>query len=156
MNKKQLLIRLLKIDRANKKIYNFMLNDFTKPRWKNAAKKNGYKLLQLKKYKLCACFFLLAERLEDCLQIILEKFQDVQLALLICKFKEKGPKKPLFEKIVREKFIDGGYTNQDPWLTSIGHALLKEYVKCVNCLYSYKQTHLNIDIYGESDEQRLS
>ena len=70
LNKRILATRLLKIDGQNRRIYNFMLNDFTEARWRKAAKQNAYKLMQLKKYQLSAAFFLLAGSLEECLQVV--------------------------------------------------------------------------------------
>jgi hypothetical protein len=50
----------------------------------------------------------------------------------------------MYKKLIKEKFIEGGIKNEDPWLTSIGHALLKEYVKCVNCLYHFSNKSKDI------------
>ena len=88
--------------------------------------------------------YLLANRIDKALYIILEKIQDIQLGILLCKFRETPYKQPKYEKIIKEKFIEGGIKNEDPWLTSIGHALLKEYVQCVNCLYHFSNKKKDI------------
>ena len=79
LNKRQLLLKLFKIDLhvESKKIYKFLLKDFTNPKNLKAAKKNAYKLYSLKKFYLCACFFFIAELYDDCVNIVLNKLDDI-------------------------------------------------------------------------------
>lgn len=54
-------------DVKNKKIYNFLCNDFSKPRWLKAAKGNAAVLFRKQKYLLSAAFYILAGKIEDAL-----------------------------------------------------------------------------------------
>ena len=45
---------------GNKKVADFLMNDFKEPRWASAASKNAYALLGRQQYRYAAAFFLLA------------------------------------------------------------------------------------------------
>ena len=63
LNRKQLLLKMYKNEHGAEKVYNFMVHDFSEPRWKKGANSNAYTLLSQKKYLLSASFFLLANNL---------------------------------------------------------------------------------------------
>ena len=67
--------------------------------------------------------------------------QDIQLAILCCKLQENDPKKPLFNKIIQEHFIDSGKLTNDCWLVHIGYVLLNQHVNSVNCLYDFSNNN---------------
>ena len=45
----------------NEKLYTFLANDFSEPRWRSAALKNAYSLLSKQSYQLAIAFFLLGQ-----------------------------------------------------------------------------------------------
>lgn len=89
LQKKIILINLFKQDKSQTKTYDFLKQNFSEPRWKNAASKNAYALLSKKNYEASAGFFLLGGFLSEAVNIIANNLQDIQLAMLCCKLVKK-------------------------------------------------------------------
>lgn len=87
LNKKQVLVGLWRIvsHKEKDKILKFLANDFSDSRWKTAAMKNAFALLGKHRYMDSAYFFLLADKVKDCCNMINNKLQDFQLSLLVSK-----------------------------------------------------------------------
>ena len=140
--KKTLLQSLYRTIRDNK-MSNFLKNNFAEGRWKTAAKKNAFVLLSQQRYIHSAAFFLLADSLEDSLEIILKYCNDVQLALVIARLYEEpkdsfsldGRFRTCFKRILSSHILGkplnegdtsaGALTtlhrNTDPFLCSMAH-----------------------------------
>ena len=88
MKKKTLLQSLYRTVRDTK-MATFLKHDFAEARWKTAAKKNAFVLLGQQRYEHAAAFFLLANSLEDALEILLKYCQDIQLALVVARLYEE-------------------------------------------------------------------
>ena len=133
LNKKAILLGLLKSDPENLKIYEFMRNDFSQERWQIAAQKNAFELRKQRKYELCAGFFLLSNKLLNAAEIVVRDMGDLQLGLVICRLVE-GDNGPVFHSIVEKFILQAGKEAHDPWATSIAHTLLKQHSESLECL----------------------
>lgn len=164
MKKKSLLQSLYRTVRDNK-MAAFLKNDFTQARWKTAAKKNAFVLLSQQRYEHAAAFFLLADSLQDALELLLKYCHDIQLALVVARLYEEpqnttsaGPPgsynicykrmlsthilgKPLFPADpVVGALMTLRYDN-DPFLCSMAHWLLGDYQSSLYCLLQPTTTH---------------
>ncbi|KAH8918301.1 hypothetical protein BT69DRAFT_589975 [Atractiella rhizophila] len=63
----------------------FLVHNFEEERWRIAAVKNAYSLLGKRRYYLAAGFFLLADRLQDAVNVCLQQLDDFQLAIAIAR-----------------------------------------------------------------------
>uniref|UniRef100_A0AC35TZX5 WD_REPEATS_REGION domain-containing protein n=1 Tax=Rhabditophanes sp. KR3021 TaxID=114890 RepID=A0AC35TZX5_9BILA len=84
LRKKNVLSHLFRSVR-NSKLAEFFANDFSADRWRTAASKNAYVLIGQQRFMHAAAFFLLSGDLQGCLQVIIGKMNDVQLALVVLK-----------------------------------------------------------------------
>ncbi len=65
---------------------------------------------------MCAGFFLLGGFLQDAVDIIIEKLEDIQLAVLACRLFENDKEKPVFKKLIHDYFIKTGKLTNDVFL----------------------------------------
>ncbi|XP_050731976.1 dmX-like protein 2 isoform X2 [Eriocheir sinensis] len=87
MKKKSLVWGLFRsID--DKRMTDFFSNNFAEERWRKAALKNAFALLGKQRFEHAAAFFLLAGALKDALEVVLNKLQDEQLAIVIIRLYE--------------------------------------------------------------------
>ncbi|CDR98012.1 -DmX-like protein 2 [Babesia bigemina] len=70
------------------KLGEFLSNNFSDEKWKQAAVKNAYALIAQKRYLLAAGFFLLADRVGDAVNVCFQYMDNAQLACLICKIRQ--------------------------------------------------------------------
>ena len=86
LNKKSVVTTLFKKEvnsgKEYKSTYDFLQQDFTLPRWKQAASKNAYALVAKKRYQDAAAFFLVGGHLNDAVNVIARYMEDIQLAYL--------------------------------------------------------------------------
>lgn len=86
LNKLQILIALYKAQSPpNPKMVTFLSKDFKDPSCKSAAGKNAFVLLSQKRFFMSAAFFLLAGKLSEAVDVIINNMQDIQLAILVCR-----------------------------------------------------------------------
>ncbi|ORX95907.1 hypothetical protein K493DRAFT_22306 [Basidiobolus meristosporus CBS 931.73] len=111
----------------------FLANDFTEPRWQQAALKNAFVLLGKQRYEYAAAFFLLGGRLNDAVRVCLNYLNDFQLAIAICRCYE-GDNSPTLKDLVREHVLVQGFTSGDRWLVALGFWLLGEREKSFKAL----------------------
>ncbi|CAH6721324.1 regulator of V-ATPase in vacuolar membrane protein 1 [[Candida] jaroonii] len=123
LNRKKILINLWKTvsHKEKNKMISFLSNNFNENRWKVAAMKNAFVLLGQHRYLDAAYFFLLGDKLDDCLNIINSKLNDFELALTVSKlyqhsrdFNVKTDNKPLIEKYLIGPALEKG----DKWINS--------------------------------------
>lgn len=157
LNKKAILVGLLKSDTDNQKIYEFIRNDFSTERWQVAAQKNAFELRKQRKYEMCAGFFLLANKLINAAEIMARDMGDVQLALVVCRLVE-GDFGPAYQQIVEKFILTAGKEAQDPWATSIGHTLLKQHTESLECLSFVPDAKapLRTELWAEECQPRLT
>lgn len=125
IRKKQVLIGLWRTvsHTEQQKMLKFLANDFNESRWKSAALKNAYVLMGKHRYIDAAYFFLLADALKDCCNIIATKLNDVQLAIAIAKIYSATSKGTISEGEIIKNLIENYMVpevlkNGDRWITS--------------------------------------
>jgi hypothetical protein len=160
MKKKTLLQSLYRTVRDSK-MATFLKHDFTEARWKTAAKKNAFVLLGQQRYEHAAAFFLLADSLEDALEILLKYCNDIQLALVVARLYEEPQNAMLgtgtentmeynicFKRILSTYILGRPYDSSEvetgslrtiryddnPFICSMAHWWLGEYQSSLYCL----------------------
>ncbi|KKY32142.1 putative regulator of v-atpase in vacuolar membrane protein [Diaporthe ampelina] len=89
-----------------------LANNFEDPKWKTSALKNAYALL-----KYSAAFFLLADRLQDAVNVCLNQLRDLQLAIAIARVYE-GDQGPVLRKLLEEEVLNIAAQEGNRWLAS--------------------------------------
>ncbi|VDN05634.1 unnamed protein product [Thelazia callipaeda] len=146
MKKKNLLTHLFKTVKDTKML-EFFLHDFNEEKWKKAALKNAFVLMGKQRFQHAAAFFLLAGSIKDALQIVVNKLQDLQLAMVIVRLYETDYEEQsnlLRELLCREIFGAGivdlkdfdkmPSAHRNPFVRSMAYWHLKEYVRAANTL----------------------
>ncbi|RFU72173.1 hypothetical protein TARUN_10092 [Trichoderma arundinaceum] len=95
----------------------FLAHDFEEPRWRTAALKNAYALLSKRRFKYAAAFFLLADRLENAVEVCLRQLKDIQLAIAITRVYE-GNEGPVLRKVLQEEVLTVASREGNRWLAS--------------------------------------
>ena len=133
VGKKNLLATLFKKYQFNSKeheaIFKFLQRDFADPKNRAAAGKNGFKLMDTKRYLLSLAFFILAENIQDALSICLSRMKDLNLALLILLFTSNSKKE------ISDILINEG----DIWAKHIGYFYQNQHIDSYNCLFEPDQ-----------------
>lgn len=113
-----------------------LANNFDDPKWKTTALKNAYALLSKRRFGthsllflptidrfLTACteysaaFFLLADRLQDAVNVCLNQLKDLQLAIAIARVYE-GDNGPVLRKLLEEEVLTIAAQEGNRWLAS--------------------------------------
>ncbi|KTW32865.1 hypothetical protein PNEG_04325 [Pneumocystis murina B123] len=118
LRKKNILLNLWKMatGHSNQKIMiNFLSNDFSETRWKIAAQKNAFVLLGKHRYEYSAAFFLLADKLQNAVNICIKNLQDISLAIGISRVYE-GDDSQIFKNLLRTYIIPDAIKFNDRWL----------------------------------------
>ena len=68
---------------------------------------------------------------------MIEKLEDIQLAVLACRLFENDKEKPVLRKLVEDYFIKTAKLTNDVFLHHIGYNILKEHVNSINALYDF-------------------
>lgn len=128
----------------------FLSNNFKQERWIKAAGKNAFVLLSQKRYLMSAAFFMLAGKIKDAVDVILNNMKDLQLAIAVCKLKEnifskKIDDKPILKGLIKEHVIERGRKINDLWLVSMGYTMLGKHVKSLNMLSKILEEERNIE-----------
>lgn len=144
MKKKSLVWGLYRSKR-DEKMTTFFANNFQEDRWRKAALKNAFALLGKQRFEHAVAFFLLANALNDAIEVCLTKLDDLQLALVITRLYEgeHDATPPSYKKLLYQEVLgcDGEGNNQDlnrahpdPFLRSMTLWLLKDYSGSLNTL----------------------
>lgn len=144
MKKKSLVWGLYR-SRRDEKMTSFFANNFSEDRWRKAALKNAFALLGKQRFEHAVAFFLLANSLNDAIEVCLTKLDDLQLALVIARLYEgeHDATPPSYKKLLYEEVLgcDSNGNNQDmlrahpdPFLRSMSLWLLKDYSGSLNTL----------------------
>ncbi|KAH3660558.1 hypothetical protein OGAPHI_007144 [Ogataea philodendri] len=100
------------------KMIRFLGNDFKQDRWRSAAMKNAFVLLGKHRYIDAAYFFLLADSLKDCVNVVISKLHDTALAVAIARCYEKGDHGPVMKNIVLKHILPTALRSYDRWSAS--------------------------------------
>lgn len=167
MKKKSLVWGLFRSQR-DEKMTAFFANNFNENRWRKAALKNAFVLLGKQRFEHAVAFFLLANSLNDAIEVCLNKLEDIQLALIIARLYEADDTASfMYKKLLYEHILgcDADGNNQDlskahpdPFLRSMALWILKDYSGSLNTLllnnvgqnhYAYREE----DLLSKSDSQ---
>ncbi|KAL5274949.1 DMXL1 family protein [Megaselia abdita] len=161
MKKKSLVWGLFRSIRDDK-MTAFFSNNFTEDRWRKAALKNAFVLLGKQRFEHAVAFFLLANSLNDAIEVCLNKLEDFQLALIIARLYEgdlditmpSTYKKLLLNEVLgydtNEENQDLSIAHPDPFLRSMALWLLKDYSGSLNTLLD-NNVGLNHHAYKDDD-----
>ncbi|XP_055376112.1 dmX-like protein 2 [Condylostylus longicornis] len=144
MKKKSIVWGLFR-SQKNEKMTEFFANNFSEDRWRRAALKNAFVLLGKQRFEHAIGFFLLANSLNDAIEVCLNKLKDFQLALVICRlfepdieFSQSSYKKLLDQEILgltpEDDQIDTANLHPDPFLRSITFWIMKNFTESLNTL----------------------
>lgn len=153
MKKKSIVWGLFRSQRDDK-MTQFFSNNFTEDRWRKAALKNAFVLLGKQRFEHAVAFFLLANSLNDAVEVCINKLEDFQLALFIVRLYEsdievtaKGGKST-YKSLLCEHILGGesdcnvlltksSYETKalsDPFLRSMAYWVLQRYQDSLNTL----------------------
>uniref|UniRef100_A0A672YKJ1 Dmx-like 2 n=1 Tax=Sphaeramia orbicularis TaxID=375764 RepID=A0A672YKJ1_9TELE len=143
MKKKAVLWGLFR-SQHDEKMTQFFKNNFTEDRWRKAALKNAFSLLGKQRFEQSAAFFLLAGSLKDAIEVLMEKMEDIQLAMIVARLYEADFEKSstcqglLYEKVLGCNRDGTAYhcsrLHPDPFLRSIAYWIMKDYTKALDTL----------------------
>ncbi|XP_019121162.1 dmX-like protein 2 isoform X8 [Larimichthys crocea] len=143
MKKKAVLWGLFR-SQHDEKMTQFFKNNFTEDRWRKAALKNAFSLLGKQRFEQSAAFFLLAGSLKDAIEVLLEKMEDLQLAMIVARLYEADFENSstcqglLYEKVLGCNRDGSGYhcsrLHPDPFLRSIAYWIMKDYTQALDTL----------------------
>lgn len=88
LGKTKLLASLFKMANESR-ISDLLSNDFSDPRWKNAAIKNAYVLKTKQRYEISAAFFLLGGKVQEAVSVAEHADRTLVLSFLIARLSEK-------------------------------------------------------------------
>uniref|UniRef100_A0A672GJ05 Dmx-like 2 n=1 Tax=Salarias fasciatus TaxID=181472 RepID=A0A672GJ05_SALFA len=165
MKKKAVLWGLFR-SQHDEKMTQFFKNNFSEDRWRKAALKNAFSLLGKQRFEQSAAFFLLAGSLKDAIEVLMEKMEDLQLAMIVARLYEADFENSstcqglLYEKVLGCNRDGSGYhcsrLHPDPFLRSIAYWIMKDYTRALDTLleripkeddenpghfYNYLRTH---------------
>ncbi|KAM7206227.1 RAVE protein 1 C terminal domain containing protein [Rhypophila sp. PSN 637] len=95
----------------------FLANNFEDPKWKTAALKNAYALMSKRRFAYAAAFFLLADHLQDAVNVCLNQMKDLQLAIAIARVYE-GDQGHVLRRLLEEEILTIAAQEGNRWLAS--------------------------------------
>lgn len=146
--KKKAVVWGLYRSQHNVKMTAFFSNNFSEDRWRKAALKNAFSLLGKQRFQHSAAFFLLAGSLKDAVEVCIEKMQDLQLALVICRlYESEFETSGTYKRILQRRVLGQDQqipAHQDPFLRSMAYWTLDDYSRALDTLL--EQPHVHTDI----------
>ncbi|OTB04577.1 hypothetical protein M426DRAFT_320691 [Hypoxylon sp. CI-4A] len=110
-----------------------LANNFNDPKWKTTALKNAYALLSKRRFEYAAAFFLLADHLQDAVNVCLNQIKDLQLAIAITRVYE-GDNGPILKKLLENEVLAVAAQEGNRWLASWAFWMLKRRDMAVRAL----------------------
>ncbi|KAI1499811.1 RAVE protein 1 C terminal-domain-containing protein [Biscogniauxia marginata] len=110
-----------------------LANNFEDPKWKTTALKNAYALLSKRRFAYAAAFFLLADHLQDTVNVCLNQIKDLQLAIAITRVYE-GDNGPILRKLLENEVLAVAAQEGNRWLASWAFWMLKRRDMAVRAL----------------------
>lgn len=104
----------------------FLQRDFSQAKDKSAAVKNAYVLVDKKRYLHALAFFILGDKVEECIRFCLDRLKDVSLAFLFCL---------MFKNINRDTLMTCMQTDGDIWIKHIACVLDNRHIDSYNVLF---------------------
>ncbi|EDO16053.1 hypothetical protein Kpol_1067p26 [Vanderwaltozyma polyspora DSM 70294] len=154
LKKKQILMSLWRMSPGHpeqQKMLKFLGNNFDEPRWKTAALKNAYALLSKHRYMDAACFFLLADSLKDCINVLFKQLDDNDLAIGVCRVYE-GDNGPILGEFLTRQFLPEAIKEDDRWMTSFIYWKLRKQGVAIRALVTAPiDLEENFDVVKKED-----
>lgn len=120
LRKKPVLLGLWRMAAWNREqagTQRLLKNNFDDPRWKTAALKNAYALLSKRRFEYAAAFFLLADRLQDAVNVCALQLEDMQLAVAVARV-YGGDDSPVLHALLEDKILPQAASEGDRWLAT--------------------------------------
>ncbi|KAL2015741.1 hypothetical protein VTK56DRAFT_4888 [Thermocarpiscus australiensis] len=111
------LWRMASWNREQAATQKFLANNFDDPKWRTAALKNAYALLSKRRFEYAAAFFLLADHLQDAVNVCLNQLKDLQLAIAVARVYE-GDHGPVLRRLLQEEVLTIAAQEGNRWLAS--------------------------------------
>ncbi|OAA55964.1 WD repeat protein [Niveomyces insectorum RCEF 264] len=127
------LWRMASWNREQRATQRLLANNFDEPKWKTAALKNAYALMSKRRFEYAAAFFLLADQLQDAVNVCLNQLQDLQLAITVARVYE-GDQGPVFCKLLEEEVLSVAAQEGNRWLASWAFWMLQRKDMAVRAL----------------------
>ncbi|KAJ8123384.1 hypothetical protein ONZ43_g656 [Nemania bipapillata] len=110
-----------------------LANNFEDPKWKTTALKNAYALLSKRRFTYAAAFFLLADHLQDAVNVCLNQIKDLQLAIAIARVYE-GDTGIVLKRLLEHEVLAVASQEGNRWLASWAFWMLKRRDMAVRAL----------------------
>ncbi|KAI1162643.1 WD repeat domain-containing protein [Nemania serpens] len=110
-----------------------LANNFEHPKWKTTALKNAYALLSKRRFEYAAAFFLLADHLQDAVNVCLNQIKDLQLAIAIARVYE-GDTGIVLKRLLENEVLAVAAKEGNRWLASWAFWMLKRRDMAVRAL----------------------
>ncbi|KAI6086637.1 regulator of V-ATPase in vacuolar membrane protein [Hypoxylon rubiginosum] len=110
-----------------------LANNFADPKWRTTALKNAYALLSKRRFAYAAAFFLLADHLQDAVNVCLNQIKDLQLAIAITRVYE-GDNGPTLRRLLENEVLTIAAQEGNRWLASWAFWMLKRRDMAVRAL----------------------
>ncbi|KAI1869086.1 uncharacterized protein JN550_006073 [Neoarthrinium moseri] len=126
-----------------------LANNFEDHKWKTTALKNAYALLSKRRFEYAAAFFLLADHLQDAVNVCLNQIKDLQLAIAITRVYE-GDNGPILRKLLENEVLAIAAQEGNRWLASWAFWMLRRRDMAVRALitpvYTLLETPVSPDL----------
>ncbi|KAK9801031.1 putative RAVE protein 1 C terminal-domain-containing protein [Seiridium cardinale] len=143
------LWRMASWNREQRATQKLLANNFEDPKWKTTALKNAYALLSKRRFEYAAAFFLLADHLQDAVNVCLNQIKDLQLAIAIARVYE-GDSGPVLRKLLEDEVLAIAAKEGNRWLASWAFWMLRRRDMAVRALitpvYDLVETPINPDL----------
>ncbi|KAI1084389.1 regulator of V-ATPase in vacuolar membrane protein [Whalleya microplaca] len=123
-------------------------NNFEDPKWRTTALKNAYALLSKRRFHYAAAFFLLADHLQDAVNVCLNQIKDLQLAIAIARVYEddSGGAGPVLRRLLENEVLALAAQEGNRWLASWAFWMLKRRDMAVRALITPVYTLLETPV----------
>jgi hypothetical protein len=122
--------------------HRLLSNNFNEQRWKTAALKNAYALMGKRRFRYAASFFLLADHLQDAMNVLHNQLGDTQLAIAVGRV-YGGDDSPILLDFLRNKILPQAARDGNRWSATWAFWLLHKRDNAVRCLVTPLSTLLS-------------
>ncbi|KAK1674277.1 WD repeat domain-containing protein [Colletotrichum godetiae] len=129
------LWRMAHWNREQKATQKLLSNNFEDPKWRTTALKNAYALLSKRRFEYATAFFLLADHLQDAVNVCLNQLKDLQLAVAIARVYE-GDQGLVLKRLLEEEVLAVAAKEGNRWLASWAFWMLNRKDMAVRALIS--------------------